>query len=128
MRFKEGRAKQKSQYGTYNWLKKVRQKTYGLSVEEDIKIMGLLFEDRKEAMGFPKDGQKITYSKPTKVAWFKSVVDAEKLLTLGNQYTVRRTELNSSSSYVWLEEFPEDDRNQPFFSLWAFDWEGKIKQ
>jgi hypothetical protein len=37
--------------------------------------------------------------------------------------------LNSSSSFIWLEEIePYDkERDMPFFNLWSFDWEGRPK-
>ena len=87
-----------------------------------------VFENDKEAMGFPKDGQKITFKWPCEHGWFTNVVEDQKLLKKGKEYTVRRTELNSSSAYVWLEEIHSYDavRDMPFFNLWCFDWEGKI--
>lgn len=88
--------------------------------------MGQIFDSRKEAMGFPKDGQKIKFTKPSKWGWFQSIVDNEKLLTVGQEYTVRKTELNSSSAYVWLEEFPDDEKGQPCFSIWGFVWDGQV--
>jgi len=85
-------------------------------------------EKGKQEMGFPKDGQKITFKKPTEMCWFKNVVDDQRYLAVGQEYTVRKTQLNSSSSYVWLEELePYDtERDMPFFNLWSFDWEGKL--
>ena len=86
-----------------------------------------VFENGKEKMGFPKDGQKITFKWPSTHAWFKNVVEDQKLLEKGREYTVRKTQLNSSSAYVWLEEIETYDaeRDMPFFNIWAFDWEGK---
>jgi hypothetical protein len=52
-------------------------------------------------------------------------MEDQKKLIIGNEYTVRKTQLNSSSSYVWLEEFPsenDDDEGSPFFSLSSFEW------
>ena len=90
--------------------------------------MGALFDKHKIIHGLPLPGQSITYSNPTKFAFFTSVIDNEKLLTLGETYTVKKTELNSSSTYVWLEEFWDDSideytQNQKFFSMHAFTWE-----
>ena len=78
-------------------------------------------------MGFPKDGQKIIFANPIEIHWFTNVVKDQELLEVGKEYTVRKTQLNSSSSFVWLEELePYDtERDMPFFSLWCFDWEGK---
>ena len=81
----------------------------------------------KDEMGFPKDGQKIIFANPIEIHWFTNVVKDQELLEVGQEYTVRKTQLNSSSSFVWLEELePYDtERDMPFFSLWCFDWEGK---
>jgi hypothetical protein len=82
----------------------------------------------KEEMGFPKDGQKITFKNPIEIHWFKNVVeDQQRYLAVGQEYTVRKTQLNSSSAFVWLEELePYDtERDMPFFNVWSFDWEGK---
>ena len=83
----------------------------------------------KEEMGFPKDGQKITFKDPTVSHWFTNVVKDQELLEIGKEYTVRKTQLNSSSSFVWLEELePYDvERDMPFFNVWSFDWEGRPK-
>ena len=76
--------------------------------------------------GLPLPGQKIIFSKETKWHWFTNVIkDEARLLTLGETYTVRKTELASSATYVWLEEFPDetqDGREQPFFNMHAFKW------
>jgi len=86
-----------------------------------------VFEKDKERMGLPKDGQKITFTQPCEQAWFTNVVKDQELLETGKEYTVRKTNLNSSSTYVWLEEIePYDtERDLPFFNIWSFDWEGK---
>lgn len=91
--------------------------------------MGTIFDRYKILHGLPIPGQTITYVKPTKASWFKSVVEDEKNLELGEQYTVEKTELNSSSTYVWLKEFYSDkepcgfcDDRIPFFNLHAFEW------
>jgi hypothetical protein len=92
--------------------------------------MGSLFDKRKVLHGLPKVGQKITFIKPT-MSWFTNVNEDAKKLIPGQEYTVRKTELNSSSTYVWLEEFPNifdpndpmDGRDQPFFNMGSFKWE-----
>ena len=86
-----------------------------------------IFEKDKERMGLPKDGQKVIFNKPLKMHWFTNVVQDQKLLEIGKEYTVRKTNLNSSSTYVWLEEIETYDaeRDLPFFNMWCFDWEGK---
>ena len=92
--------------------------------------MGSLFESRKILHGLPKVGQKITFIKPT-MSWFTNVNEDAEKLTPGELYTVRKTELNSSSTYVWLEEFPNifddndplDGRDQPFFNMSSFEWD-----
>lgn len=85
--------------------------------------MGSIFDKHKVLHGLPLPGQTITYSRPSKWAWFTNVLENEKkLLELGKTYTVEKTELNSSSTYVWLEEFP-DLEDRTFFSMEAFDWD-----
>jgi hypothetical protein len=90
--------------------------------------MGSIFNSRKILHGLPKEGQKIKFAKPTKWALHTNVIEDEKLLELGKEYTVKKTELNSSSTYVYLEEFWDDDmdmyrNNQKCFSMHAFEWE-----
>jgi hypothetical protein len=90
--------------------------------------MGSIFNSRKILHGLPKEGQKIKFTKPTKFALHTNVIEDEKLLELGKEYTVKQTELNSSSTYVYLEEFWDDDldmyrNNQKCFSMGAFEWE-----
>lgn len=89
-----------------------------------------MFKDSKEEMGLPADGQKVTFKWPCEHSWFVNVVDDQKYLAKDQEYTVRKSELNSSSAYVWLEEIePYDvERDMPFFNLWCFDWEGKIEE
>lgn len=88
-----------------------------------------MFDKYKILHGFPKVGQKVKYVKPTKVHWFKNVVEDENRLILLDEYTVSKTELNSSSSYLWLEEFPQEkDNGTPFFNLGAFDWIAEVPQ
>jgi len=90
--------------------------------------MGSIFNSRKILHGLPKEGQKIKFTKPTKFALHTNVIEDEKLLELGKEYTVKKTELNSSSTYVYLEEFWDDDmdmyrNNQKAFSMHSFEWE-----
>ena len=90
--------------------------------------MGELFEKHKILHGLPLPGQMVKYAEPSKFAFFKDVIENEKLLKLGNYYTVKKTELNSSSTYVWLDEFWDNDidehiQNQKFFNMYAFDWD-----
>lgn len=88
-----------------------------------------IFDKYKILHGLPEIGQKITFVKPTR-SWFTNVEEDQKKLTIGQEYTVRKTELNSSSTYVWLEEFPNifddndptDGRDQPFFNMGSFEW------
>jgi hypothetical protein len=89
--------------------------------------MNEIYALQKEKMGFPKDGQKVIFKTPAKFAFHTKVVTDQNLLEIGKEYTVRKTQLNSSSSYVWLEEIPtyDEEHDQPFFNLWAFDWEGR---
>jgi hypothetical protein len=89
--------------------------------------MGSIFNSRKILHGLPKEGQKIKFVKPTKFAFHTDVIENEKLLEFGKEYTVKQTELNSSSTYVHLEEFWDDDmdmyrNNQKAFSMGAFEW------
>ncbi len=89
--------------------------------------MGSIFNSRKILHGLPKEGQKIKFVKPTKFAFHTDVIENEKLLEIGKEYTVKQTELNSSSTYVYLEEFWDDDldmyrNNQKAFSMHAFEW------
>ena len=81
--------------------------------------MGSIFDNRKILHAFPKDGQKIKSITNKTNSWFLSVVDDTKKLEIGKEYTVLKTELNSSTSYVWLEEFGKD----MFFNLHSFEWE-----
>jgi len=85
-----------------------------------------MFNKYKILHALPLVGQTIIYDKPSSWAWFTNVIEDEKaLLKLGKTYTVAETELNSSSTYVWLQEFPAptDDVRQPFFNAEAFSWE-----
>ena len=84
------------------------------------------FNKYKTLHGFPVEGQKIQYTTPTEHHWFTNIIEDEKnLLKLGEEYTVQHIELNSSSTYVWLEEWNtmEDRHDNPFFNMSAFTWE-----
>ena len=86
--------------------------------------------ESKKEMGFPEDGQKITFVEPLTTHWFTNVVEDQlRYLAVGQEYTVRKTQLNSSSSFVWLEELEpyDEERDMPFFNLWSFNWEGRPK-
>ena len=87
-----------------------------------------MFDDRQFLHGLPVRGQKVKYVKPTEWHWFTNVLEDEKLLELGKEYTVRKVQLNSSSTYVFLEEFWDENldeyrHNQKFFNMHAFEWE-----
>ncbi len=94
--------------------------------------MDSIFDIFKRENNLPEVGQKIKFVKPMK-SWFINVEEDTKKLVVGQEYTVRKTQINSSSTYVWLEEFPNifdpndpmDGRDQPFFSMWSFEWETK---
>lgn len=87
--------------------------------------MGSMFDSRKVLHAFPKDGSKVVFKKPATIHWFTCVVKDQELLELGKEYTVRKTELNSSSSYIWLEEIEcyDQERDLPFFSVHCFEWQ-----
>lgn len=89
-----------------------------------------IFEQHKIEYKLPKVGQKIKFVKPTP-SWFINVTEDSKMLVYGQEYTVRKIEVASSSTYVWLEEYPnifelnESNRgmDQPFFNMASFSWE-----
>jgi hypothetical protein len=81
--------------------------------------MDSIFDNRKILHAYPKDGQKIKTITNKTNSWFLQVVEDTKKLEIGKEYTVLKTELNSSSSYVWLSEFGGD----MFFNLHSFEWE-----
>ena len=85
--------------------------------------------ENKTKLGFPVDGQKVVFSEPLTIHWFSNVVQDQSLLEIGKEYTVKKTQLNSSSSFIWLEELEvyDDERDLPFFNLWSFSWEGRPK-
>jgi hypothetical protein len=91
--------------------------------------MGTIFDSRQFLHGLPLPGQKITYTTPTRFSFHTNVIEDEKaLLEISKEYTVRKVQLNSSSTYVYLEEFwtegiDEYRNNQKCFNMYAFDWE-----
>jgi hypothetical protein len=86
--------------------------------------MGKLFDKHKILNGLPKIGQKIKFREAAKFAFLPQTAQAEfNLLEKGQEYTVREVELNSSTTYVWLEEFPDDGPNEVFFNMHSFDWD-----
>jgi hypothetical protein len=68
-------------------------------------------------------GTKIKFVKPIKIHWFTNVVEDQKLLEVGKEYTVEKVEMSSSSTFVWLQEFPphEEGKRLPFFSYHSFE-------
>lgn len=83
--------------------------------------MSSLFNNRKILHGLPRVGQKITFKNPAKFAFIQATIQAEKdLLEVGKIYTVRNVQLNSSTTYVWLEEFPDEN---VFFNMHSFEWD-----
>lgn len=70
---------------------------------------------------WPKIGSKVIFKGTTKF-WFTNIVeDANKLLEVGKEYTIKKLELASSWCGVVLEEFP-DNR----FALNWFDHEKEL--
>lgn len=88
-----------------------------------------VFDKYSKLHGLPLPGQKITFVAPAKWGYFTNVIEDEKtLLVPGQEYTVRKTSLNSSSTYVYLEEFwveglDEYRNNQKRFTMQSFKWE-----
>jgi hypothetical protein len=68
-------------------------------------------------------GTKVKFVKPIKIHWFNNIVEDQKLLEVGNIYTVEKVEVASSGTYLWLQEFPpyNEDRRLPFFSYQSFE-------
>lgn len=76
----------------------------------------------------PKVGQKIMYSSPTEWSFHTNIKENEKLLEIGQKYTIRKYHIGGSTTYIELEEFhdPELDeykKNQKMFSIFAFTWD-----
>jgi hypothetical protein len=67
-------------------------------------------------------GAKVKFSTPMSDHWFTNVVEDQKLLEVGKEYTVRKVEVASSATYVWLEEIPvyDSERDLPFFNYHSF--------
>lgn len=88
-----------------------------------------MFDKYSVLHGLPLPGQKITFKAPAEWGYFTNVIADEKtLLVPGQEYTVRKTSLNSSSTYVYLEEFwieglDEYRNNQKKFTMHSFTWE-----
>lgn len=85
----------------------------------------------RQKLGIPDDGTKITFEKPVDFAFHWNVVEDQVLLEVGKEYTIRKVEIASSSTYVWLDELQPlegDIHGRPYFSLWAFDWEGNNRK
>jgi hypothetical protein len=85
--------------------------------------MKTLFDNYKILHGLPKPGQKIKYVRFTNAFFTNVEEDQRNLLEIGKEYTVANVQLNSSSTYVWLAEFPVDNRDRPFFNMASFEWE-----
>ena len=68
-------------------------------------------------------GTKVKFTKPIKIHWFKPLVEDQKLLEVGKEYTIKRVEVASSTTFVWLEEIPvyDEERNLPFFNYHSFE-------
>jgi len=64
---------------------------------------------------WPKEGSKVRF-KGVHQFWFVNIVkDANELLDLGKEYTIKKLELASSWCAVILEEFPEHKFSLGFF-------------
>ncbi len=68
-------------------------------------------------------GTKVKFTKPIKIHWFTNLVEDQKLLEVGKEYTIKKVRVASSATYVWLEEIPvyDEERNLPFFSYHSFE-------
>lgn len=87
-----------------------------------------MVDDRQFLYGLPVRGQKVKYTKPSTWCFHTNILENENMLEVGKEYTVRRVQLNSSSTYVCLEEFWEEGldeyrHNQKAFNMHAFEWE-----
>lgn len=67
-------------------------------------------------------GTKVKFTKPIKIHWFNNLVEDQKLLEVGKEYTIKKVEVASSATYVWLEEIPvyDEERDLPFFNYHSF--------
>jgi len=68
-------------------------------------------------------GTKVKFVKPIDHHWFINLVEDQKLLEVGNIYTVEKVEVASSSTYLWLQEIPiyDEERDLPFFNYHSFE-------
>ena len=68
-------------------------------------------------------GTKVKFTTPMLAHWFTNVVEDQKLLEVGKEYTIKKVEVASSATYVWLEEIPvyDEKRNLPFFNYHSFE-------
>jgi hypothetical protein len=68
-------------------------------------------------------GTKVKFVKPITDHWFTNVVEDQKLLEIGKEYTVEKVEMASSSTFVWLQEISpyDEDRRLPFFNYHSFE-------
>jgi hypothetical protein len=74
-------------------------------------------------MKTPPVGTKIKFKTPILGHWFTNVVEDQKLLEIGKEYTIKKIGVASSSTYVWLEEIPiyDTERDLPFFNYHSFE-------
>lgn len=68
-------------------------------------------------------GTKVKFKTPILGHWFINIVEDQKLLEVGKEYTIKKVQVASSSTYVWLEEIPvyDEERNLPFFNYHSFE-------
>lgn len=72
-------------------------------------------------MDWPKNGSKVKF-RGVHMFWFTNIVkDANELLELGKEYTIKKIELASSWCAVILEEFPDKK-----FALSFFDYDKEL--
>jgi len=82
------------------------------------------FNKYKFINGLPIEGQKVVFTTPCEHHWFRNVIEDQSLLSVGETYTVKRIEVASSATYLWLEEFPVDESwGRPFFNMHSFSWD-----
>ena len=68
-------------------------------------------------------GTKVKFKIPMLAHWFTNVVEDQKLLEIGKEYTIKKVEVASSATYVWLDEIPvyDEERDLPFFNYHSFE-------
>jgi hypothetical protein len=68
-------------------------------------------------------GTKAKFVKPITHHWFNNLVEDQKLLEIGKEYTVEKVEIASSGTYLWLQEIPiyDEERDLPFFNYHSFE-------